>query len=300
MSAPPPPPRTPAPQTRLIVGCGYLGRRVAARWHAAGHRVVALTRSPETADEFRDRGWEPVVGDVTDPASLAGLPAADVVLHAVGYDRDAGAPRETVAAGGAANVLASPAGAAARYVYISTTGVYGQTGGERADEGSETNPDSAGGRANLAAERLVADHFRDRPHAAVVLRPSGIYGPGRVMRSAEQVRSGKPVRGNPEAWLNLVHAEDLAAAVCLAADAAEPSDLYLVTDDRPLTRREYYTLLAERLGGPPPTFTGAGGRVDGLGKRCRNDRIRADLGWVPRFPDAAAGLTQALGESPAA
>ena len=291
-------PDAPAPQTRLVVGCGYLGRRVAARWHAAGHRVVCLTRSGDRAREFAANGWEPVVGDVTDAASLAALPAADVVLHAVGFDRASGDGRREVAAGGAANVLDSPAGGAARYVYISTTGVYGQTRGEFVDERSETDPDSEGGRANLAAERRVAARFAGAPHAAVLLRPSGIYGPGRVMRTAPQVRSGEPVRGAADAWLNLVHVEDLADAVARAADAPAPAGLYVVSDDRPLTRRDYYSLLAAELGGPPPTFTGEGGRVGGLGKRCDNSRIKADLGWRPRFPDAAAGLRDALWGTP--
>ena len=299
MSAPAPAPGPAPPQTRLVVGCGYLGRRVAATWRGAGHRVVCLTRSDATAREFAARGWEPVVGDVTDAASLAALPAADIVLHAVGFDRAAGADRRAVAAGGVANVLDSPAGGASRYLYVSTTGVYGQTGGEVVTEASETKPESPGGRANLAAERRVAAHFAGVRHAAVVLRPSGIYGPGRVMRTAEQVRSGEPVRGNPEAWLNLVHVEDLADAVALAADALEPAGLYLISDDRPLTRRDYYSILADRLGGPPPTFTGEGGRVEGLGKRCDNALAESHLGWRPRFPDAAAGLRDALGEAPA-
>ena len=281
-------------QTRLIVGCGYLGRRVAARWVAAGHRVVCLTRSPGTAAEFASRGWEAVVGDVTDAASLAALPAADVVLHSVGYDRSSDRTREEVAAGGTGNLLASPAGGAGRYIYISTTGVYGFDGGQLVHEASEIDPTSPGGAANYAAEQSVFAAYDGRTGAAVVLRPSGIYGPGRVMRSAEQVRSGEPVRGRPDAWLNLVHVEDLAAAVALAADHPQPMREYLITDDRPLTRRDYYTLLAERLGGPPPTFTGEGGRVDGLGKRCRNDRAKRHLGWAPRFPTAAQGLDQAL------
>ena len=289
----------PRPQTRLVVGCGYLGRRVAARWRAAGHRVVCLTRSGSAAAGFAANGWEPAVGDVTDPVSLAALPAADVVLHAVGFDRGGDHDRRAVAAGGAANVLDSPAGGASRYIYISTTGVYGQTGGEIVNEESETKPDSDGGRANLAAERRVAAHFAGVKHAAVVLRPSGIYGPGRVMRTAAQVRAGEPVRGNPDAWLNLVHVADLADAVARAADAPELAGLYLVSDDRPLTRRDYYSLLAEELNGPPPAFTGEGGRVDGLGKRCDNALIKSHLGWRPRFPDAAAGLRNALGDAPA-
>ena len=256
--------------------------------------MVCLTRSPEHAAEFSALGWEAVVGDVTDAGSLAALPAPDVALHSVGFDRSSDQTREEVAARGAKNLLASPAGGAGRYLYISTTGVYGQSAGEWVDEDSPTAPDRPGGAANLAAERAVAEYFAARFGGAVILRPSGIYGPGRVMRSAEQVRSGEPVRGRADAWLNLTHVEDLAAAVCLAADAQEPASRYLVSDDRPLTRRDYYTLLAERLGGPPPTFTGAGGRVDGLGKRCRNDRIKADLGWSPEYPTAAHGLDQAL------
>ncbi|NNJ25359.1 SDR family oxidoreductase [Alienimonas chondri] len=285
----------PSNQTRLVIGCGYLGRRVAAVWAEQGHRVVCLTRSPATAAEFATRGWEAVIGDVTDPASLAALPTPDVVLHAVGYDRTADETREEVAAQGAENVLNSPAGGAGRYVYISTTGVYGQSDGGWVDENSPTEPDSDGGRANLAAERAILAHFENRPSAAaVILRPSGIYGPGRVIRSAEQVRSGEPVRGQAEAWLNLVHVADLAGAVSLAAESPSPSARYLVSDDRPLTRREYYSLLAERFGGPPPTFTGSGGRVDGLGKRCRNDRVKNDLHWSPRYPTAAEGLADAL------
>ncbi|MFH5805734.1 NAD-dependent epimerase/dehydratase family protein [Alienimonas sp. DA493] len=286
-------------QTRLVLGCGYLGRRVAARWQEAGHRVVCLTRSPETAAEFERRGWGAVVGDVTDAESLKALPTPDVVLHAVGYDRGSDRSREQVAAEGTANAWDSPAGGARRYIYISTTGVYAQSDGAWVDEESPTEPDSDGGRANLAAEQIVRYRFGGRAGVGVVLRPSGIYGPGRVMRSAEQVRAGEPVRGRADAWLNLVHVDDLAAAVCLAADAPEPDDLFLVSDDRPLTRREYYGLLAERLGGPEPTFTGEGGRVDGLGKRCRNAAIKEYLGWSPRFPTAAEGLIDALGDDPA-
>lgn len=285
----------PAPtQTRLIVGCGYLGRRVAARWHAAGHEVWCLTRSPETAAEFKRHGWRPAIGDVTDPASLADLPAPAVVLHAVGFDRTSNHTREEVAATGTANLLNSPAGGAGRYLYISTTGVYGFDGGQLVHEASEIDPTSAGGAANRAAELRLFEAFDGRTGAAVVLRPSGIYGPGRVMRSAEQVRSAEPVRGQADAWLNLVHVDDLAAAVCLAADHPQPMREYLVSDDRPLTRRDYYTLLAERLGGPPPTFTGEGGRVTGLGKKCSNDRAKRHLGWTPRFPTAAEGLTSTL------
>ena len=77
----------PVTQTRLIVGCGYLGQRVAQRWQERGDTVYAVTRNPKHAEAFRQRGWYPVVGDITEPATLQDLPAADTVLIAVGFDR---------------------------------------------------------------------------------------------------------------------------------------------------------------------------------------------------------------------
>ena len=75
----------------LIVGCGYLGRRVLPLWRAQGKRVFALTRRAGGAGELAALGAEPVVGDVLRAESLAALPCVDTVLYAVGFDRAAGA-----------------------------------------------------------------------------------------------------------------------------------------------------------------------------------------------------------------
>ena len=96
------PPATSEPEC-LIIGCGYLGRRVATRWAAAGRRVAALTR--RNADTLRNLGVEPVVGDVLDPASLRRLPAAATVLHAVATDRASGRSMREVYVEGLRNVL---------------------------------------------------------------------------------------------------------------------------------------------------------------------------------------------------
>ena len=75
--------------TKLIFGCGYLGSRVAQRWRDAGQRVFVATRSRERARSLVEEGFEPIVADVMQPQSLVGLPTADTVLYAVGYDRAA-------------------------------------------------------------------------------------------------------------------------------------------------------------------------------------------------------------------
>jgi len=267
----------------LILGCGYLGRVVARRWLAAGHQVAALTRS--RADELRAIGIEPVLGDVTDPALR--LPAADTVVYAVGLDRSSGKPMREVYVGGLANVLAALPDFR-RFIYVSSTSVYGQTGGEWVDESSQTGPAEESGQVVLECERLL----RQRRPAAICLRFAGIYGPGRVIRRAA-VERGEPLAADPDGWLNLIHVEDGAAAALAAAERGEPGAIYNVADDRPATRREFYAEMAALLGAPAPRFTAA---VERSNRRVSNRQMRAELGVDLQFPDFRAGLRDAIGD----
>lgn len=269
--------------THLILGCGYLGRAAAAGWVAQGRAVAALTRS--RAAELRALGAQPVLGDVTDPAALR-LPAADTVLYAVGMDRSAGKSMREVYVGGLANVLdALPP--PRRFVYVSSTGVYGQTDDGWVDETAPTEPAEEGGRVALECERLLRARLPD----AVVLRFAGIYGPGRVIRRAA-VERGEPCAADPDGWLNLIHVSDGARAVHAAGERAAPGRTYNVADDRPATRREFYAELAALLGAPEPRFCGPAG---GASRRVSNRRMRSDLGVELEFPDYRAGLRQAIG-----
>src|SRR2546430_750553 len=111
---------------KLIIGCGYLGQRVAALWLAQGHRVGGTTRRPET---FGSDGLQPIVCDVTRPETLHGLPKVDTVVYAVGLDRAAGASMRSVYVDGLANVLEGLP-PPKKFIYVSSSSVYGQTGGE--------------------------------------------------------------------------------------------------------------------------------------------------------------------------
>lgn len=291
----------------LIVGCGYLGRRVAEAWLDAGARVVALTRSTQRAAELRNAGVAPVVGDVLDPETLAKLPDAQTLLYAVGYDRTAAASKRDVYVAGLKHVLESVARRVERIVYISSVSVYGQSDGEWIDEDSPTDPVHEGGRICLDAERALWEFVDGLPAGRSprvdVLRLAGIYGPGRLLRRVEAVRSGEPIASEPDGWLNLIHVADAVRAVRAvdagAADQCEAgasSHTSLVSDDRPVTRREYYEMLAKLAGGPPPEFTpdGDAGRTHGLNKRCTNRRLREELGVDLKFPTIATGLPDAI------
>jgi nucleoside-diphosphate-sugar epimerase len=276
---------------KLVIGCGYLGRVVAARWRSAGHRVFATTRRPDRAASFRALGLEPVVCDVLRPETLRALPSSvETVVHCVGFDRSAAVPMRTAYVEGLSNVLTALEGWPGRFVHVSSTGVYAQTGGEEVDETAVTDPPpGSSGAVVLEAERLLQDR-----RLGVVLRFAGIYGPGRLIR-AREVRAGEPLTGDPDAWLNLIHVEDGATAVVAAGEFGRPGEVYNVADDCPLRRREFFTRLAQFLRAPPPRFESAP-TADGPNRRIANRRMRRELGVVLRYPsfDVAADSPGAL------
>jgi len=165
---------------KLIVGCGYLGARVAALWRKQGEQVFATTRHGDRAAALRGLGLEPIVCDVLQPESLQRLPAVDTVLYCVGLDRASGANMRQVYVEGLAKVL-DRLPEPGRFLHVSSTSVYGQTGGEEVDESADTQPLDESGRIVLEAERLL----HARVPKAVILRFAGIYGPERLLRQRD-------------------------------------------------------------------------------------------------------------------
>ncbi|MBS0205978.1 MAG: SDR family oxidoreductase [Planctomycetes bacterium] len=284
---------------RLIIGCGYLGHRVALAWMADGYKVAALTRSATKGAEWSRAGIHPVIGDICEPTTLASLPAAETVLFAVGYDRSSGRSQQAVYVDGLNNVLRVLAGRTRRFIYISSSSVYGQSAGEWVDEMSECQPVQSGGKCCLAAEQLVQTHFPPglTTGSANVLRLSGIYGPGRLLSRVEALRAGETLSGRGDAWLNLIHVDDAVRAVLACERRGQPGQTYLVTDDRPIRRAEYYGRLAELADCPPPGFNPdaqPGRGSGGINKRCRNSRLRDELQVELQFPTINEGLPHSL------
>ena len=268
---------------RLVVGCGYLGERVARVWREAGDEVYATTRG-HRADGLSRTGLRPIVMDVTQGPMLGALPEVDTVVFAVGLARRSGATMFDLHVAGLRAVLDALPGSTGRVIYASSTGVYAQNAGEWVDETSVCEPVREGGMACLSGERLLIAHARGRN--ALVLRLAGLYGPGRVPRSAD-VTAGRPIAGSPDAYLNLIHVEDAARAVVAAAALGTVADrTYVVSDGHPPTRAKYLRLLATRLGAAPPVFAGG----SGLGKRVRNDRAVHELGLRLQYLSYREGL----------
>lgn len=295
--------------SKLVIGCGYLGRRVAARWIEAGQEVFALTRSEANARQLHQLGIRPIIGDVCEPETLRSLPAVDSVLFAVGFDRSSGRSQHSVYVDGLSNVLNQIGSRCERFIYVSSSSVYGQSEGEWVDETSPCEPAQPGGQCCLAAESRLLSFAHDRQASATsapiacVLRLSGIYGPDRLLSRITSLRSREPLSGRGDAWLNLIHVDDAATAVLAAEQRGQPNQTYLISDDRPILRSEYYHLLARRTNSPEPVFSedlpakrGSGG----LNKRCSNRKARTELGLVLAYPSINEGLPHAIQNSPSA
>jgi len=273
----------------LIVGCGYLGRRVARCWLESQHPVAALTRGNTTS--LAAQGIHPIVGDVLDRETLRQIPQAATVLYAVGFDRTAGKTMREVYIDGLGNVLdVFPADT--RFIYISSTSVYGQSDGSLVDETSPTVPEGEAGKVVLDAETLL----RARRPDAIILRFAGIYGPDRLLRRQSQLRSGEPFPGDPDRWLNLIHVDDGASAILAAEVHGAFGAVYNIVDDEPAPRRAFYSLLAELMGAPPPHYDNRP-EPRANNRRVSNTKAKSALGWLPNYPSYREGLPAAICES---
>jgi nucleoside-diphosphate-sugar epimerase len=275
---------------KLVIGCGYLGRRIATAWRAQGHRVFATTRSITRADEWRALGLEPIVCEVLDPGLLGALPGAESIAYCVGLDRMTDVSRRRLYFDGLANVLAALKQPPPRFLYISSTSVYGQADGEEVDESASTEPLEESGKVVLEAESLL----RSRLPSAIILRFAGVYGPGRLMR-AQAIIASEPIVGDAEKWLNLIHVDDGAAAALAADERATSGSIYNVSDGTPVRRRVFYSKLAELLGAPPPRFESLPPRAippphERGHRQVVSRRFRDELGVTLQYPNFEEGL----------
>jgi nucleoside-diphosphate-sugar epimerase len=283
-----------AKKTRWIVGCGYLGLRVAMLWKQQGDRVIVTTRRMQRVTELQSAGFEVICWDITRPYQLDPLPPLDTLLMAVAFDPASGQTREAVCVDGLRHVLDAVRSLRDRLIFISTTGVYGGQDGGWVDEQSECQPDREAGRVYLSAERLIDGH-RWRPQS-VVLRMAGIYGPGRIPYLA-LLREGKPLIVTTEGYLNLIHVDD-AVRVVAACDHCATPERFLVSDGFPVKRADYYREVA-RLAGTSVAFSEAEpdsprGQRGRSNKRVCNRKLLQVLPLELQYPTYREGLRASM------
>jgi len=273
----------------LIVGCGYVGLPLGAELARQGHEVFGVRRSREASPELAAAGIRPLVADITEPADLARLPPQfDWVVNCVSASGGGAEAFRRVHVQGTRNLVEwLSAAAPKKFVYTSSTGVYGQDDGSRVTETAPTEPATDTGRILVEAERVLLDAAQHRGFPAVILRVAGIYGPGRGHYLKQFLRNEARIEGAGERFLNLIHRDDVVGAILTALARGQPGAIYNVCDDEPVPQADLFHWLARELARPMPPCVAddpdAPRRRGATNKRVSNQRLRGELGWLPRF-----------------
>ena len=282
----------------LIVGCGDVVRRVLPELTRTW-RVYALVREPE--EELRRLGVLQIRGDLDRPATLARLSGlAHAVLHSAPPPAAGGADTRTrrlIAA------LRRSRSLPRSLVYIGTSGVYGDCGGQLVTETRPLRPATGRARRRLDAERQLRAFGRDSSCRVAILRAPGIYAADRL--PTERLRRGDPVlNAADDVFTNHIHAEDLGRACIAALCRGRPNRCYNVADDSAVRMGDWYDMLADAHGLPrPPRVSRAEAQARlspvtlsfmNESRRLDNGRLKHELGLVLRHPTVAAGLAAAL------
>lgn len=281
----------------LIIGCGYVGLPLGAELVRQGHEVFGVRRSADASEALRAVGIQPLVADITQSASLANLPGPfDWVVNCASSSR--GGPEEfrAVFLNGSRHLLdwlaATPP---KKYVFTSSTSVYGQTDGSPVKETASTNPASETGKVLVETEKLLLAAAQQKKFPAVILRVAGIYGPERGHLFQQYLRDEARIEGRGERFLNMIHVEDVVGVILAALKNGRPGEIYNAVDDEPVTQLNFLRWLSEALGKWMPESVAE----DQLGQRKRartskkvqNRRLKMELGYQFKHPTFRQGYT---------
>jgi len=228
----------------VIAGCGYIGTRVARIWKETGAEVTCLVRSPEHQAALESEGFMARSCSFDDPAYIPVLDVAGCVVYYFVPPPGGGTADSRARHFCTAISRSAPP---ARLIYMSATSVYSETGGATVTEESPAEPHSAMGKRRLDAERAFLDFGLTAGVPVIVLRVSGIYGPGRL--PLMQISQGLPLLNEAESGpSNRIHADDLAAVCLAAADRGEGWEIFNVSDGHPSSMTSYFNACADLLG----------------------------------------------------
>ena len=287
-----------------MAGCGDLDTEAGLRFAAAGHRVVGWRRSPEKLPAS-------IEGAAADLSSgeLPPIPAdATAVVVAIAADAPTEAAYRAAYVDGLSNMLDAVQRSDApvrRILFVSSTAVYGDAGGDWIDESTTPEPGGFSGRIIREAEELLLSRLGGTGITPVVLRLGGIYGPGRT-RLIDQVHGGSALIPAESRFTNRIHRDDAAAAIVhLCTMNPVPAPVYLGVDNEPAELGEVLLFLAAELGLPQPPSGTAESRAPagapkasgepsrGGNKRCSNALLRS-TGFEFTYPSFREGYRDIL------
>lgn len=279
----------------LIVGCGYIGLPLGAELVRQGQEVFGLRRSSGAKAELKSAGIRPLTGDITKPSDLAKLPTGyDWVVNCAASAGGGVEDYRALYLEGTRNLVewlsSTPP---KKYVYTSSTSVYGQTEGELVTETSPTDPAAETGRILVRAEQVLLEASQASGFPAVILRLAGIYGPNRGHWFKQFLKNEAAIEGKGERILNMIHRDDVVGATIAALIRGRPGAVYNVADTEPVAQLAFFQWLAGVLGKALPPFgpeMSEAARKRGLtNKKVSNAKLRTELGYEFKYPTFREG-----------
>ncbi|HRA77517.1 MAG TPA: NAD-dependent epimerase/dehydratase family protein [Burkholderiaceae bacterium] len=298
----------------LVVGCGDVGMRLLEQLAPKlrdAIDVVAVTRRPEQQVAARALGARAIAADLDDRRTLRRLaPFASRVVDLApppATGRDDPRSARLIAACGTALIRRRRTGPPPRWVYVSTTGVYGDCAGAAFDETRPVAPASARAIRRVAAERRLRALTARGAARVSILRAPGIYAQDRL--PVDRLRRGTPALVDADdVYTNHIHADDLARATWLALFRGRPGRVYHAVDDSDLKMGAYFDKVADVLGLPrPPRLPrdAVAAQVSPAmlsfmseSRRLANRRLKRELRCRLRWPTVDATLADATAASP--
>lgn len=277
----------------LVTGTGYTGRRVLERLPA--DFVIGLSRSAIETDR-RLQAFD------LDSATALDLPIELPSRYALVYTVPPAGPAPDQRLRRFLSLLRP---APRRFVYISTTGVYGDCAGGTVSESTPPKPSNERAQRRVAAEKQLAEWAADNNCELVVLRAPGIYGPGRL--GIERIEAGLPVICEEDANpANRIHVDDLASCCIAALSGDVPAGIYNVGDNDHRSSTWFTGEVARQLGLPsPPRISREQADLEfspqrlsfmSDSRRVDTTRMREVLGVRPHYANPEDGIRSSLAE----
>jgi nucleoside-diphosphate-sugar epimerase len=284
-----------------IVGCGYVGKRLALRL-MEHYDVTATVRSQERVAELQREGISAVTLDLDRLRTSARVPEK---LEQAAIFYLAPPPRKgesDLRLDRFFQIATVPPHA---FIYLSTTGVYGDTKGACVDESVPVRPMTDRAHRRVSAEEMTRVWCTERHVRRVVLRVPGIYGPGRL--PIDRLRQGEPTVRDAEAGVtNRIHVDDLVTACVTALTNTEARGVYNVTDGNSYTSTQFLDRVATLANLPPAPrvsmdeaqLTFSPERLSFLNesRQVSNERMLRNLGVQLKYADVDEGIRQSLRE----
>ncbi len=285
----------------FIVGCGYVGRRL-ARQLGKCYNLYGLVRTTTHIKLLRAVRAEPIVLNL-DKFTRQDL--SPVWFRNCTLFYFAPPPAEGESDTRLHRFLNALETMPDALIYISTTGVYGNSHGQVVDETTLVNPQTQRAHRRVSAEHITRIWCTENKVRRVVLRVPAIYGPGRL--PLERLRKREPVIREADApIINRIHVDDLVQACLAAALNQQARGIYNVSDGNSCSMTAYIRLVAQLAGMPMPpeipmdeaqlSFSAEYLSYLDESRRIDNTRMRNELGVQLRYPVLEDGIRASLEE----